>query len=238
MILAGGHSRRMGKDKALLPLPSGQPLLTHTYEVAAQVASQVVIVTPWPARYRSVLPTSSVFVEEVFVEEPDPTAPYSKENHPPSRQKPSAGPLQGFAHGWQHISADWCLLLACDMPYLNADSLNRWWRQIVSNETARTQQAEMPKASLVATQWGWEPLCGFYHRSCVPSLLNYVNQRQANQQQSDQRQHNQLGAQRQPSFQSWLRTLPVESYTALPSKMLFNCNTPADWQALTGERIS
>lgn len=237
LILAGGHSRRMGTDKALLPLPrnsapsnpslsnlapinlapsnpvpSGQPLLLQTVQVAQQLTGDVAVVTPWPARYRALLATTD--------------ARLIQESPPPLQEtrrgvKPSSGPLSGFAYGWQHTTSDWCLLLACDLPYLDAKSLHRWWCWIDSrwggdaSHRGSTNEA-LPMASLVSSRKGWEPLCGFYHRSCLPSLNRQI-------------------ATSQRAFQPWLQQLSIARYDALSPHMLFNCNTPAEWRAVTSE---
>ena len=33
-------------------------------------------------------------------------------------------------------------------------------------------------AALVPQAKGWEPLCGFYRRRCLPSLIEYINRDQ------------------------------------------------------------
>jgi len=45
-VLAGGESRRMGRDKALLALPSGETMLGRALATAKQVAGTVVLVAP------------------------------------------------------------------------------------------------------------------------------------------------------------------------------------------------
>ncbi|MEL7333155.1 MAG: NTP transferase domain-containing protein, partial [Cyanobacteria bacterium J06560_2] len=125
--------------------------------------------------------------------------------------------LHGFAQGWLAISSDWCLLLACDLPHLRADVLQQWWRRIQDCTVDGWLEPEMvPMASLAPGRRGWEPLCGFYHRRCLPSLNQRV----------ETHQH---------SFQSWLKTFPIAGYNGVPSKMLFNCNTPADWKAANSQ---
>jgi molybdopterin-guanine dinucleotide biosynthesis protein A len=64
-------------------------------------------------------------------------------------------------------------------------------------------------AALAHHPKGWEPLCGFYRRRCLPQLLEFINQ----------------GGR---SFQQWLRQYPVEVLPLSEPEMLFNCNTPED----------
>jgi len=202
----------MGTDKALLQLPNGQPLLHRTVQVAQQVTPTVAVVTPWPARYHTLLADT----DAQLIQEPPPN-PVPRQSYTAlqTEQKPSAGPLSGFAYGWQHISSDWCLLLACDLPYLNAEALNQWWHHVVSTRVVSTStERVLPVASLVASRKGWEPLCGFYHRSCLHSLTHQLSTDQF-------------------AFQPWLQKISVVRYDEASPKMFWNCNTLADWQAVT-----
>lgn len=221
IILAGGYSRRMGRDKALLTLPDGQTLLYHTAQVAQQLASNVVVVTPWPDRYQSALPPKVQLVKELV--QPVPSAS--------SSAGPSAGPLSGFAQGLRKISSEWCLLLACDMPYLQSVPLQNWWAWLTPQIQRQPLERQTLVASLVSSPASndrkrWEPLCGFYHRSCLSALSQYLSDPPTAvklQLKKPSGSHSGI------SFQSWLKTLPVAAYTDLPPQLLFNCNTPADW---------
>lgn len=184
VILAGGRSRRMGQDKALLSLPDGQLLLNRTVEVARSLTPTICVVTPWPERYQSVITSAPQWIKDTQ----------------------ESGPLTGFSQAWPQIQADWCLLLACDLPNLDAQILQQWWAWVAAQE----ETAASPRASLVKGAKGWEPLCGYYHRRCVPGLNQHL-------------------ASGDLAFQSWLSTLAIAAYSAVPSAMLFNCNTPADW---------
>ncbi|KPQ35289.1 MAG: molybdopterin-guanine dinucleotide biosynthesis protein MobA [Phormidesmis priestleyi Ana] len=243
MILAGGHSRRMGQDKALLKLPDGQQLLSRTAQIAQQLTADVVVVTPWPDRYRTMLPPSIRWVTE------SPMPPQS-----PSLQKPRyLGPVSGFAQGWAQIESEWCLLLACDLPYLQSEPLQQWWAWLEKREKNRCHEVaavakRYPMASLVAREetketkeirgtqeTTWEPLCGFYHRSCLPALTRHIRAYQAATDGAIDARPQESA--RQPStaklsFQTWLKPLPVLAYTALPPQLLFNCNTPQDWASI------
>lgn len=217
IILAGGRSGRMGTDKALLAMPDGQPLLARTTQIARQLTSDVVVVTSWPERYQLLLPPKVQLVQE----------------------KAACGPLNGFAQGWAHTRADWCLLLACDLPYLQSEPLQQWWAWILNQRPPGNLAASLvpkfshkspdqrplnPRSLMKAKRW--DPLCGFYHRQCLPSLHRHLSL-----------QNSQGTTRRQQSFQAWLADLPILAYTRLPAAMLFNCNTPEEW-AITQSNIS
>lgn len=148
VILAGGQSSRMGCDKALLTL-RGQPLLRHVYEVAAACSDRVVVVTPWPERYRPSLPGDCGYVEEAVCDRPQ-------------------GPLGGFLQGLGAVDTDWVMLLACDMPRLRPEVLQAWAEQIEALPDST--------AALLPQRAGrWEPLCGFYRRSVQSSLSRFID---------------------------------------------------------------
>ena len=198
LILAGGQSRRMGQDKALLKLPmppngKHQTLLQHVCRVTQSCVSQTYVLTPWPERYIHLLPSNTVLLRETVT---------------------GAGPLIALAQGWSMVlqaaqqrsdcAPDWLLVLACDMPTLNGHTFQRWQRML---ETVDEDEI----AALPHHNSRWEPLCGFYHRRCLPSL-----------QQAIQRNIR--------SFQQWLAAEKVISLPVADSNVLRNCNTPTQWQ--------
>ncbi|MDA0673419.1 MAG: molybdenum cofactor guanylyltransferase [Cyanobacteria bacterium] len=185
VVLAGGHSRRMGQDKALLRR-GDRPLIHHITQAALACTPAVWVMTPWPQRYRSLLPAPV----QLLVETPAPIAP---------------GPLVAFAQALTAIPAEWVLLLACDLPGVEGDTLCHW----------RDHLAALPStaiAYLPRSPQGWEPLCGFYRATCRPSLETAI-------------------AQGMRGFQPWLVTQTVAAIPQVPAMALINCNTPADWQA-------
>ncbi|MDF5709496.1 MAG: molybdenum cofactor guanylyltransferase [Nostoc sp. S4] len=186
IVLAGGKSSRMGEDKALIPI-QGVPLLQRVCGIAKGCADTVYVVTSWPERYQHLLLPGCEFIQEV----PLPSA--SVETH---------GPLVGFAQGLFKVKTEWVLLLACDLPKLRVEVLQEWATRLDS-------VADNAIAALAAHPKGWEPLCGFYRRRCLPELLDFINQ----------------GGR---AFQQWLQQYPVEVLPLPEPDMLFNCNTPAD----------
>ena len=94
IVMAGGKSRRFGRDKALVPL-MGQPLLFRVGERLAKVCQEVIVVGP-PERKR-LLPDACV-VQDIFQD---------------------AGPLAGLHAALNRARHRWSIVVACDMPFLN-----------------------------------------------------------------------------------------------------------------------
>ncbi|GAX46027.1 molybdopterin-guanine dinucleotide biosynthesis protein A [Tolypothrix sp. NIES-4075] len=191
IVLAGGKSSRMGQDKALIPI-QGVPMLQLVCQIAESCTDQVYVVTPWKERYQHLLTLKSEFIQEVPFSEPLPH-----------------GPIIGFAQGLAQVKTDWVLLLACDLPKLQVEVLQEWAAKLDS-------VGDGAIAALVSRHSkGWEPLCGFYHRRCLPSLMDYINQ----------------GGR---SFQEWLKQHPVYALSLSDPEMLFNCNTPQHLDLMQG----
>lgn len=93
-LLAGGASRRMGADKALLEL-GGVPMVVRTARLVRPLVAAVTVVGP-PERF------ASLGLEAV------------------SDREPGLGPLGGIATALAHTQSDWNLILACDLPYITA----------------------------------------------------------------------------------------------------------------------
>ncbi|BAQ61547.1 molybdopterin-guanine dinucleotide biosynthesis protein MobA [Geminocystis sp. NIES-3708] len=182
LILAGGKSSRMQKDKALLDI-NGKPLLTNIYHIAEQCTDQVYIITPWQDKYRPILPVDCNFITE---------SSYFQ------------GGLIAFFEALNYINSDWILLLACDLPFLTVDDLKNWINTLgnISENTI----AFLPK-----NDKGWECLCGFYRRNCQDSLQKSI--------QTGNR-----------SFQQWLNQENVKELVVKNKQILFNCNTPKDYE--------
>lgn len=104
VILAGGQSRRLGRDKAVEPF-AGEPLIRRVIRRASEaVATQhVVVVVADPARAAALpLDDSHQTAVDVF---------------------PDCGSLGGIYTGLNASSTEWVLVTACDMPFLSAPLL-------------------------------------------------------------------------------------------------------------------
>lgn len=97
LVLAGGRSTRMGRDKASLPWgPDGGTLLQHVVARLADVVGEVLVV----ARRAQVLPALPADVRVVHDEVED------------------LGPLGGLLAGLRAAQADAVFATACDTPWL------------------------------------------------------------------------------------------------------------------------
>jgi molybdenum cofactor guanylyltransferase len=190
LILAGGASRRMGQDKAAI-VHQGQAMLTRTCGIALEVATaendRVIVLSRAEQNHQPLIPPNC----ELWLE------PASAPN----------GPLVALTWAFPKLQCDWVLVLACDMPNLEADRLQQA-RQRLPTLTASAYVPRSPK--------GWEPLCAFYRGDLAESLTQFAKD----------------GGR---SFQNWLAGLADGEQTDrsvqvwdLPPAMLHNCNRPED----------
>jgi molybdopterin-guanine dinucleotide biosynthesis protein A len=104
LILAGGKSRRIGTPKAFIDL-NGKPLLLYVVEKAQEIADEIVVAVEKdsdPSGYTHILPSSILVVNDLMV---------------------SVGPLAGILVGMRNLSAEYGVVLPCDVPFVNVDVL-------------------------------------------------------------------------------------------------------------------
>ena len=102
IVLAGGMSRRLGRNKALEPV-AGEPLLRRVIARLSQIADEIVVVVADEAQgSRLPLPESVKLAVDVY---------------------PGRGSLGGIFTGLSVADWDWGIVVACDMPFLNLELL-------------------------------------------------------------------------------------------------------------------
>lgn len=94
VVLAGGRSLRMGRDKALIEI-GGRKLIDHALDILDPHASELLVIGE-PEKYGFVGPF--VIADEW----------------------PGKGPLGGLATALRYASNDHLLVIGCDLPALNA----------------------------------------------------------------------------------------------------------------------
>jgi molybdenum cofactor guanylyltransferase len=143
--LAGGQSRRMGTDKALLPLVAGgQPMLRLVLERLSAVADDVLVVANDQERYAS-------FGARVV---PD--------------LHPQIGALGGIQAAISWSEQEHCLVVACDMPFLSLPLLRRMVRE------PRNYDVLVPLIPGESRQRGdglvFQTLHAIYSKRCLPFI--------------------------------------------------------------------
>ena len=134
IILAGGESRRMGVDKAFMTV-AGIPLIEHVLRALGPVVGTIIIVTNSPERYRSY----KVRLVADRLEQ--------------------RGPLMGIYSGLCSSNSEYNVVVACDMPYLNAGLLS------YQLEVAPGYDAVVP-----AFEGLIEPLHAVYSKRLIPLI--------------------------------------------------------------------
>jgi molybdopterin-guanine dinucleotide biosynthesis protein A len=149
IILAGGRSSRMGRNKALLQLEESGPTLIEKVMSAVQtVADQIWLVTNEPETYRWLnLNTTS-------------------DNYP------HAGPLAGIEAGLVASQYEYNLVVGCDMPFLVPallKELARRAKMLTPNPMAVVPLNQENEA---------EPLCAIYAKSSLAVIQKCLQTKQ------------------------------------------------------------
>ena len=101
VILAGGASRRMGRDKAFLEF-AGRPLIARIADQVRLVGREVIVAGGTGDDVARYTPYADLCVPDVY---------------------PGVGTLGGIHAGLHVARHDLVLVVACDMPFLNPDLL-------------------------------------------------------------------------------------------------------------------
>jgi molybdenum cofactor guanylyltransferase len=135
-ILTGGRSSRMGSDKALFPW-NGITVVEYISRVVASVAGSCTVVGH-PERYSHLgLPC----LRDV---------------------RPGRGPLSGIETALAETSAEWNLILSCDIPEVTAEQLELLFDHAIAGGAAVTLIRDAGGAL--------QPLCAVYHRRSLAAV--------------------------------------------------------------------
>ena len=146
-VLAGGESRRMGRDKAMLDW-GGCPLLIRAVRVLESVFNEVVVVAP---RNRGYEELGAEIVQDIH---------------------PGLGPLGGLHTALVRGGGKPVFILACDMPHVTGEFV-RWivgpsiqdpMRGLARQTTAAAQ------TRVVHDGQQFQPLCGLYSQACLSEV--------------------------------------------------------------------
>lgn len=187
LVLAGGRSSRMGTDKAALLHPDGRPLARRTRDLLAEAGCETVVLS---LRHDQELPPGFDDLNDVRIAR-DP-------------EGQSEGPLAGMLAAFRsEPDADW-LVLACDLPRLDVETLTHLVSSRLPGECFLSYRSEFDGLP--------EPLCAFYAAEALTVL--------------EQFQADGMRCPRKVLIRNNCRLLDPVSPRALD-----NANTPDDWQS-------
>ncbi len=183
-ILAGGQSRRMGRDKAFLPV-GGRPVLERVLERVVPLSDDVMLISNELEKYRYL---GHRVIADIH---------------------PGKGSLGGIYTAIHAARYPHCLVVACDLPFLNS-ALLRYLMSLTSGfDVVIPRITEFP-----------ETLHAIYGRGCLESIewrllsdrlkiIGFFDDVRVRYVDRD------VVARIDPTFRSFL-----------------NMNTPADWETM------
>jgi len=150
IILAGGHSRRMGRDKAFI-MWQGRTLIEATIAVLQKVCAEVFVVAGDAARFAH-LDISVV---------PDTLR--------------EAGPLAGLHAGLRAMHNELGLVVAVDMPLLDPDLFRALIDAAPGYDAVVPVSSNDPMHAPHARSKDIHPLHAVYRRTCVPAIQTLLD---------------------------------------------------------------
>ena len=140
VILAGGQSRRLGRDKAVEPF-DGEPLIRRVIRRATEaVSARHVVVVVADTDRAAALPLDADHETAVDV-------------------FPDCGSLGGIYTGLNASATEWSLVTACDMPFLSAPLLSHL-----------AGLRDGVDAVVPVVDGRPEPTHALYRRQCLPAI--------------------------------------------------------------------
>jgi molybdopterin-guanine dinucleotide biosynthesis protein A len=186
LVLAGGRSTRMGTDKAALVHPDGRTLARRTVDLLDEAGCECVVLS---LRHDQEIPPGLADHSQVVIAR-DP-------------EGSSEGPLAGMLAAMSlRPDADW-LVLACDLPRLDVETLAHLISSKLPEELFLSYRSEFDGLP--------EPLCALY----AAGALRIIEQARADD----------LRCPRKVLIQNKCRLLE-----AVTPRALENANTPEDWE--------
>lgn len=133
LLVAGGQSRRMGQDKAAIQGPDGQPLWRRTRDVLAENLDNIFLSVRPGQELPGYSKSDGTLIEDTIED---------------------AGPLGGILSAFEkHPEAAW-LVVACDLPLLDSETLADLIEQRNIKGYATTYKSAVDGLP--------EPLCAIY----------------------------------------------------------------------------
>ena len=148
-INAGGESRRMGRDKALLSVSANGPtLITYVAQRLSPLTEGPVYVVGHAATadFMAALPVGARHLPDHYSD---------------------AGALGGIATALRAVRG-WLAMVACDMPLVTPAHFLQ----------LQTYLSDEVDAIVPWVHGHWQPFCALYHRRCLPAIERRLARRE------------------------------------------------------------
>ena len=156
IILCGGRSRRMGKDKGSLVL-NGKPMILHVLDTIKDIADEIVLVLrdqDQIDKYKQFLEEETVPIKIVTDEIKD------------------QGPLVGILTGLSQINSEYAQILPCDSPFISKEFVLKMFEIAEANEF----DAIVP----IWDDRHIEPLHSIYNKTAVGTIRDLIKNKKRN----------------------------------------------------------
>ena len=156
IVLCGGQSRRMGRDKGSMIIQD-KPMIKHILSTLNHIIDEVIIVLNNQERigkYREFIDPQDYTYTITFCED----------------EIKNKGPMPGIMTGLENINGDYALILPCDSPYVSKDYI-----QTIFSEIDDNYQAIVPYHDADNKIKTSEPLHSIYSKNIVPEIEKLVN---------------------------------------------------------------
>ena len=157
IILCGGKSSRMGRDKGSMIIQD-KPMIKHILSTLNHHINEVVIVlndSSRIARYCEFINPKDYTYTLTFVED----------------KIKDKGPMPRIMTGLGQITGEFALILPCDSPYVSSDYINT-----IFDEIENDYQAIVPFHDVENKLKTSEPLHSIYNRNIVPEIEKLINE--------------------------------------------------------------
>lgn len=151
IILAGGLSKRMGRDKAFVEL-CGEALVSRVLKKLGQVCSDLIIVTNSPEKFAQFQVT---LVTDYY---------------------PGNGSLGGIYSGLRASQTQYAFAVACDMPLLNKELMSylldcaEGYDVVIPSSPDPSKTKTFAEVQLTAKSADLHPLHAVYSKNCLTAI--------------------------------------------------------------------
>ena len=156
IILCGGQSRRMGRDKGSLIIKD-KPMIKYILSTLNNEMDEVIIVLNDVERidkYKKFIDSKDYNYTLKFAED----------------KIKNKGPISGILTGLENISTDYAIVFPCDNPFVTKNTI-----QTLFNEINENVQAVVPYHDEKNKLKTSEPLHSIYNKNIIPTIKDLIS---------------------------------------------------------------